>query len=411
MEEYGKRIIPLTRPYFGQEEYQNVEQVLKSGWVAQGLRVAEFEQLIAAHEESSYAIAVSSCTTALHLALLAHGIGPGMDVIAPSFTFVATANAIEYTGATAVLADIRPNTFNIDPDSIRAIIHKCYHWDQKREILVHNETGNQLKALMPVHQFGLCADMPEIMNLAEKYHLAVIEDAACALGARIEGVHQGKFGNIRCVSFHPRKCITTGEGGMLLTDSEEFGKKLKALRSHCATQSEVSRHTKHMGFLMPEYPEVGYNYRMSDIQAAVGCAQAKKLDDILEKRKQAAKNYDELLTGFGWLKIPVVPEGYHHTYQSYVCMMDFSGLSIEKMNEKRNRIMTFLEERGIQTRQGTHAVHMLGYYKGKYGYKDEDLIHSYRADRLSIALPLYADISLEDQKYVVEMLAEGNRKS
>ena len=228
---------------------------------------------------------------------------------------------------------------------------------------------------MPVHQFGLCADMIQINDIAHQYNLRVIEDAACALGAKMNGTNQGGFGNVSCVSFHPRKCITTGEGGMIFTNDEEQYIKLKELRSHGAKVSEVKRAADNKGYLLPDYSELGYNYRLSDIQSAIGLAQIEKLDYILEKRRNLAKRYNELLKGFEWIKCPIEPDGYYHTYQSYVCLLtNNKDLNILD-NEFRNRIMNQLANNGVQTRQGTHAVHRLAYYQKKYKYQGIKFLH------------------------------------
>lgn len=402
--------IPITKPYFDENEYENIKLALDSGWVAQGKMTEQFEKETAAHEGIKYAVAVSSCTTALHLALLVSGVGSGDDVLVPAFTFVATANSVCYTGATPVLVDIDLATFNISIEEIKRKIDQCYLYNAQKHSLVNKVTGNKLKAILPVHQFGLCSDIKEINEIAKKYNLIVIEDAACALGAKIGERHQGKFGNISCVSFHPRKCITTGEGGMIFTDDQKTYEKLKMLRSHGATISEVNRHSSKCGFLLPDYPELGYNYRLSDIQSALGLAQMKKLDYILEMRRKAAETYKKLMTVFEWLIMPAEPDGYWHTYQSFVCMLQTGNVSVEEQNKQRNAIMSILEEAGIQTRQGTHAIHLLAYYKEKYGYRKEDYPNAYKADQLSISLPLYVGITEDNQLFITDTLKEAFKK-
>ena len=255
--------IPVTMPYFDEHESANIKKVLESGWVAQGPVVAEFEKAIAAHEGLSYGVATTSCTTALHLAMVAEGMTVGMDVIVPAFTFVATANAVVQTGAVPVFVDICQETFNVDTSKVRELIQTDY--DLQGDKLVSKKTGNMLWGIVPIHEFGLCCDIHEINRIASDYHLKVIEDAACALGAKIQETHQGGFGNPSCISFHPRKSITTGEGGMVMTDNAEMAKRMKELRTHGSTISADARH-KGKGFLLPEFNEAGYNYRMTDIQ-------------------------------------------------------------------------------------------------------------------------------------------------
>lgn len=393
---------PVTKPYFTQKEKELIADSLDSGWVAQGPRVSEFEKVIAGHEGIAEGVATTSCTTALHLAMEAQGMTAGMDAIVPAFTFVATANSVIATGATPVLADICRETFNVNVDRLRNIVATKYK--QKDGKLFNKETGNELWGFVPVHEFGLCCDIVKINELAREYKLRVIEDAACALGAKIGGTHQGAFGNISCVSFHPRKSITTGEGGMILTDDPVLAKRMRELRTHGSTVSADVR-DKGKGFLLPEFNEAGYNYRMTDVQGAMGLAQAEKLDFIIEQKRKSATVYNELISEeLPEFITPFVPEGFFHTYQSYVCMLDDKKLSFGSIKEGgkyRNRLLQKLEDIGISMRQGTHAVHMLGYYRNRFGYIPEDYVHAYACDHLSITLPLYVGMTEEDQEYIV----------
>ena len=371
--------IPIAKPYFGIEEQQAILEPLKTGWVVQGPKVQEFEKMVTRITGVEHAIAVSSCTTALHLALVGLGIANGDEVIVPSFTYVATANAVEHAGATPVFCDIDVATFNIDVSQIESKITE------------------KTKAIIPVHLFGLSADMNPIMKLAGEYGLKIIEDAACSLAAMYEGRALGSIGDAGCFSFHPRKIITTGEGGMLITNNGNLAERLRALRTHGATISDLARHKK-SGFLLPEFNLLGYNYRMTDLQGAIGVEQMKKLDWMIENRIRLAQRYDEMLGDVEWLKLPYVPSDCKHTYQSYVTLVTEDPLL------SRNDIMQKLEDMGISTRQGTHAVHTLGYYKQKYGFQEYDLPNSLKADRQSMALPLYPQITDEEQNYVVEAI-------
>lgn len=399
------RTIPVTKPYFTQDENDMIAEVLSSGWVAQGPRVAEFEKVIAQHEGVAEGIATTSCTTALHLAMAAQGLREGMDAIAPAFTFVATENAIVATGATPVMVDIRQDTFNVDIDKLYELIETKYINEDGK--LYNKDTGNFLWGIIPVHEFGLCCEIERINELAVVYDLRVIEDAACALGAKYKDKHPGAFGNTACVSFHPRKSITTGEGGMILTDDLSLAKRLRELRTHGSTISADAR-DKRSGFLLPEHNETGYNYRMTDIQGAMGQAQARKLDYIIEEKRKGALLYNELVgKNLPEFKLPFEPENHFHTYQSYVCMLDYVKLgldSIKSGGEYRNKLLQRLEEGGIATRQGTHAVHMLGYYRKRFGYVPEDYVNAYACDHLSITLPLYVGMTEDDMVYVVEMI-------
>ena len=386
--------IPITKPFFDVEEEQAILEPLQTGWVVQGPKVAEFERLIAEYTGAKHAIATTSCTTALHLSLLAADIGPGDEVIVPAFTWIATANVVEYVGARPVFCDIDLATYNIDVNQIESKI------------------TSKTRAILPVHLFGLCADMEPIMGVAERYRLEVIEDAACALGARYRGRHAGRFGLAGCFSFHPRKAITTGEGGMIITDRDEVARHCRTLRDHSASVSDLVRHEGKQGFLLTEFNLLGYNYRMTDLQGALGVAQMSKLPQILEKRMERARCYDRLLEEADTLLLPYCPDGCIHGYQTYVCLFQPEAPTLDTLDalhEQRNAFMEILEENGVTTRQGTHAVHTLGYYREKYGLEETDFPQAWIADRLSLALPLYAQMTDEEQDYVVESLVENGR--
>ncbi|MDR2337610.1 MAG: DegT/DnrJ/EryC1/StrS family aminotransferase [Deltaproteobacteria bacterium] len=398
---------PIIIPYFTDAENNAVKEVLSSGWVAEGAKVEKFEELISQHEGIKYGVATTSCTTALHLALVASGLSAGMDVIIPAFTFIATANSVIQAGATPIFVDIYQNTFTINPQLLEKKINEDY--EERNDIYVNKVNKHILWGIIPVHLFGLCANMLEINAIAKKYGLKIIEDAACALGAKISNIHQGAFGNVSCLSFHPRKSITTGEGGMILTNDLEFSNKLKSLRSHGCSISANKRHLGN-GFLLPEFNEIGFNYRITDLQAAVGIAQFKKLDFIIEERRKKAKFYEKLIKdNLPEFISPFVPESYFHTFQSFVCMLDFKKLgftSIEEAGMFRNKLMGLLEENGISTRQGTHAVHLLGYYKKVFGFNNDDFPNAFACDKLSITLPLYVQMIDDDQIFIIEKIRD-----
>ncbi len=374
--------IPVTKPVLGEEEIKAVAERLLGGWVVQGPKVREFEEQFAKYAGTKYAKATTSCTTALHLALITLGIGPGDEVLVPALTYVATANSVVYCGAKPVFVDIDLATFNMDVNRIESKI------------------GPRTKAIMPVHEFGLAADMDAIMAIAKKHDLPVIEDAACATGTRYHGRHIGGIGKLGCFSFHPRKAITSGEGGMITTDDEAIAARIEVLRSHGASMSDLARHEKGgAGFVLPDFDELGFNYRMTDIQAAIGVEQMKKLPWILSARQERAKRFSEKLAGIPGLTLPVTPDGYEHAFQSYVTLVD-------KSHEERDRVALALQAKGIATRQGTHAVHALGYYRTKFGTKVEDCPVAWKADRQSMTLPLYATMTDEEQDYVVHHVKE-----
>ena len=393
-----KMNIPITKTIFGDEEKEAIVKPLETGWVVQGPNVAKFQNMFADFTGSKYAHAASNCTTALHLGLEAMDITKGDKVIVPSFTYVASANAVEYTGAEVVFCDIDLKTFNIDETKLEEIIKK----------------DSSIKAIMPVNLFGLCANMPYIMELAKKYNLKVIEDSACGFDGWIGDKHSGTFGDCGCFSFHPRKSICTGEGGMLITDDEDIANKVSQLKDHGASKSDLQRHKEKGGSLLPDFTMRGYNYRMTDMQGALGVCQMDRKEYIMNGRREVASKYDEVLKDISQLVSPYIPENYKHGYQSYVCIFtdgeDISNLTkeqIDRINIKRNIFMEKLEEMTIATRQGTHAVHTLCYYKNKNNFKDEDFLMSYAADRLSIALPLYAGMTNEEFDYVISNIKEA----
>jgi len=395
--------IPITKPSFDAAEEQAVIDVLRSGWVVQGPRVAEFEKLFAAFTGATHAIAVTSCTAALHLALLAAGIKPGDEVLLPSLTYVATANAIEYCGARPVLVDVDLRTFTIDPEQVVATL------DQS--------PNGPIRCMIPVSLFGLCVDYESLQAVAAGFGLTLVEDAACGFGARRRGHHAGSEALMGCLSLHPRKAITTGEGGMIVTDDSDLAASLRSLRNHGAAVTDLQRHHTVGGSLLPEHDRLGYNYRMTDLQGAIGVAQMHKAEGIIAERRRLARRYNELLAECECLTPPLQPEGYEHAYQSYVCMYGLKRLDIddregidwtvaEQLNRERNILMTELEEEGISVRQGTHAVHTLAWYRERYRYDDRDFPMALLADRLSITLPLFFGMTEEEQVRVVETVCD-----
>lgn len=384
--------IPITKPVFGREEREAVVKPLESGWVVQGPFVAEFEKKFSAFTGATNSVATSSCTTAMHIAVAALGLKPGDEVIVPAFTWVSTPNVVEYMGATPVFCDIDLATFNIDVK-------------QAASLVTAKTVG-----IFPVHLFGLCADMDPILDLARRHGLWVIEDAACGFGASYQGRHCGSFGDAGCFSFHPRKAITTGEGGMLTTSSTDVASLSRSLRDHGASRSDHARHHASAAFLLAEYDRVGFNFRLTDIQAAVGCAQMDRAVWIGQERTRVARHYDEVLKPFAWLAPPVVPKGYEHGYQAYVCLFRPEAPSmanIAPLHDWRNRLMTRLEERGVSTRQGTHAPVLQGFYRQKYSIAPEAFSQSTIADRLSLTLPLYPGMTGEELDYVIAELGQA----
>ena len=384
--------IPITKPFFGAEEMEAVQRPLESGWVVQGPFVKEFEDKFTAFTGSPHAAATSSCTTALHASVAALGLKPGDEVIVPSFTWVSTPNVVEYMGARPIFCDVDLRTFNIDPARIESAITP------------------RTVGIIPVHLFGLCVDMDRILAVASRNKLWIVEDAACAFGARYNGQHAGTFGDTGCFSFHPRKSITTGEGGMITTASTDLDRSVRSLREHGASSSDLDRHKSAAGMLLSEYQHLGYNYRMTDIQGAIGCAQMDRAEWILGERTRRAAAYDEMLSDVEWLETPVVPENYVHGYQAYVCLFrpeEPSLSNVDQLHTSRNEVMARLGERGIATRQGTHAPVILDYYANKYNIRPEQYPNAYMADRLGLTLPLFPQMTADEQDVVVNELRQS----
>lgn len=375
-----KRTIHISLPSTGEEEWQAAREPIMSGWLTQGPKVAEFEKRFAAAHGVKHALAVTSCTTGLHLALAAMDIGPGDEVIVPAFTWVATANVVLYCGATPVFVDVDPLTFNMNPAEVAA------------------KVSERTKAIIPVHLFGLCADI-EAIRAVLPAHVKIIEDAACAAGASYQGKFSGGLGDAGVFSFHPRKSITTGEGGMVTTDDDALAERMNMLRNHGASISEEQRHRGPHPYLLPEFNLLGFNYRMTDLQGAVGLVQLGKLEAFIAERAKWAAWYREQLADVAWLRTPSEPEGGRHAWQAFVTWVD-----PETAPMPRNDIMDALQKKGIATRPGTHAVHMLGVYRDRYGIKATDFPGAQASDAHSMAIPLHNRMDADDYAYVVRAL-------
>jgi perosamine synthetase len=384
--------VPITRPCLGEPEADALRTPLESGWMVQGPMVAKFESRFAEYTGCEQAVATTSCTTALHLAVAVLGLAPGDEVIVPAFTWISTANVVEYMGATPRFCDVDLDTFNIDPAAIE-------------DLITERTVG-----IIPVHLFGLCADMEPILALAREHGLWVVEDAACAFGAWQGGRHAGTLGDIGAFSFHPRKSITTGEGGMLTTRRTEWSEAARSLRDHGADRTDLSRHEKPRGFLLSDFNRLGYNYRMTDLQAAIGCAQMERADWVLEERRRLAGAYDSALRGLDWIRSPNVPAGNVHGYQSYVCLFTPDDPTLDRLDAlsvSRNELMALMEDQGVATRQGTHAAALTGYYSSKYGIRREHCPRAALAEGLTVALPLYPGMTAADQELVVDALTQA----
>jgi perosamine synthetase len=368
--------VPFARPYLTGEESAAAAEVIASGWLSQGPRVRAFEQAFAERVGAVDAVATTSCTTALHLALYASGIGPGDEVIVPSLSFIATANAVWQCGATPVFADIDPHTLNLDPTCASEAITP------------------RTRAIMPVHQVGLPADMDRFFQLGRRYGLTIIEDAACAIGATYKGRPIGSLGPLACFSLHPRKVITAGEGGMIAVQSSNMAQRLRQLRSHAMDQSDLARH-RSRDVIFEAYPERGFNFRMTDIQAAIGLCQLKALDHVLARRRQIADRYTVALERVPGVDAPHDPPYASRTWQSYcVRVTPRAGVG-------RTELMRRLLADGIATRRGVMAIHR----EAAYGYLSSRLGHTDAAARELMLLPLFPDLSDAQQDHVIDRLA------
>jgi dTDP-4-amino-4,6-dideoxygalactose transaminase len=379
-------LIPIAKPVLEEAEGEAAYQAVLSGWVSQGPQVAAFERQFAAYTGASHACAVSSCTTALHLALIAVGVGTDDEVITTSHSFIATANSIRYCGANPIFVDIDPSTYNIDPDRVLEAITP------------------RTRAILVIHQMGMPCDLPTFSEIANRHGIALIEDAACATGSEI--LINGRWepigrprGQIACFSFHPRKVITTGDGGMLTTSNPKFDAKFKLLRQHGMSVPDAVRHGSPQ-VIFENYLVAGYNYRMTDIQAAIGLKQLERLPQIIARRRFLADRYAELLGNIEELRLPVEPEWARSNWQSYCVRLS------ERVDQKA--VMQGLLDNGIATRRGIMCSHR------ESCYSDQKLRHDLGQSELaqdhSILLPIYAQMTEDDQVRVVDALVRELRR-
>ena len=375
-----QRNIPISLPATGDEEWEATKICFESGWLTQGDQVVSFQNEFSRLHGVKHSIATTSCTTGLHLALTTLGVGPGDEVIVPAFTWVSTANVVLYCGATPVFVDVDKETYNIDIAQVK------------------QKLSDKTKAIIPVHLFGRCVEMDALRRELPD-SVAIIEDAACAVGASYKGRMAGSLGTAGVFSFHPRKIISTGEGGMLTTDDDSIADKVTRLRNHGCTLSEEQRHLGPKPYLFPDFTLLGFNYRMTDIQGAVGLVQLKKLDGFIRERQHWAEYYHEELSSLEWLSLPAIPSTGQHGWQAFVCYVNPESASMS-----RTEIMEYLHNLGVSTRPGTHAIHMLGYYQERFNFKPEDFPAAKDCHHQTLAIPLHNRMQEDDYAYIVSVL-------
>lgn len=370
-------MIPIAKPYLTREEAQAAYDTILTGWITQGPRVAELETKFAEYTGARYAVAVSNCTTGLHLAMIVAGIGKDDEVICPSMSYIATANSIKYVGAIPVFAEVNPDTYNIDVADVRQKITP------------------RTKAILVVHQIGMPVDIDAFQALCAEYNLKLIEDAACAAGSAYKGQKIGSHSELVCFSFHPRKVISTGDGGMITTNREDYYNRLKLLRQHGMSVNDRVRHESGK-VMFEDHLEVAYNYRLTDIQAAVGIRQLEKLDWIISERRNIARQYLEALKDIECIRLPVEQDGYFSNYQS------FSIYLKPECPISRNDLMQKMLDDGISTRRGIMTSHRETAYKTEYS--SVKLPFSEDACDRSIIIPLYIPMEQQDVQRVIERL-------
>lgn len=365
--------IPIAKPYFDQKEEEEIVKVLRSGWVTQGPKVQEFETLFAAYTGAKHAIALSSCTTALHLSLYVSGIGPGDEVICPSLSYIATANSIVHCGARPIFAEVGKD-LNLDINDVRSKI------------------TNKTKAILLVHQIGNPADLDEFEALCDERGLTLIEDAACAIGSEYRGRKIGNGKNLTSFSFHPRKVITTGDGGMICTNDDELASRLKILRQHGMSVNDRTRHEAKK-VILEEYLEVGFNYRMTDLQAAVGIEQLKKLESFIQRRREIAEKYLESFKSIAAFSFIEEPMDKRFNYQSF-------AIHIDEHIIKRNKLMQLLLDQGVATRRGIMTAHT----EKAYETMEVALPETEKISESSLLLPIYYRMANEEINYVIQAI-------
>jgi perosamine synthetase len=368
-------MIRLTVPTIEADDLEAVSDALASGFLVQGQRVAAFEEVVANRVGVKHAVAVSNATCALHLSLLALDVRPGDICVVTAYSWISTANVIELCGARPVFVDVDAESFNIDVSQLEEVLGR---------LMANPSTARRVKAVLPVHTFGQMVNMQQLSEVCSRWNLPVVEDAACALGASFHDRQAGTWGTLGCFSFHPRKAITTGEGGMITTSDDMLANRVRSLRNH-----GLDPNASEAEFVMP-----GHNYRLTEFQAALGSTQMGKLDRILSARRTAARRYDQLLAGTP-LQAPRLMPGATHVYQSYVSLLPASAAS------RRSEMIRVARKCGVELQVGTLNMPMTTFFRNQYGYRKEDFPISDMVSARALTLPLFESLSEDDQRTVV----------
>lgn len=394
MPQTAKRNIPIAKPTPTDGVLELMAEALQSGWVSMGPLTQRFEQMVSEYTGAQYAVAVNSCTSAIHISMLAHDIGAGDEVLCPSYSFIATANGIRHSGAEPRFVDIDPDTLNLDVRQVAALIESEYGPDLK-----HKQSGRTLKGILLVHQIGIPGDIDAFTALAQKYNLVLMEDNACGLGSTYKGQQLGASGFTNMLSFHPRKVITSGEGGMLLTNNVDIANKASVYRAHGMSISDFVRHNA-SSTLYESYEVVGYNYRLTDLQAALGIKQMEHLEAFIQRRREIAEHYNTAFGGLEEISI-IIPPDYvsRWNYQSYPIRLRHGDQA------QRDQLMQLLHEAGIATRRGIPPIHQEPVYQQNLSLPITEQVSQH-----SLFLPIFPTLADDDVFYIIEQVLSALQK-